>query len=100
MAQMLSGGGIKKDTKALGVLAITVHHAVDLSAQDSGGKSDPYIVLAYAKFGKPLYSSRIILGDLNPVWEETAVLLVSADEVKAKESLSIQLWDNDKMSAD
>lgn len=32
----------------------------------------------------------------DPVFEETAVLLVSADEVKAKESLSIQLWDNDK----
>jgi Ca2+-dependent lipid-binding protein len=43
-----------------------------------------------------MYSTRIIMGDLNPVFEETAVLLVSADEVKAQESLSIQLWDNDK----
>lgn len=41
-------------------------------------------------------STRIIMGDLNPVFEETAVLLVSSDEVKAKEELSIQLWDNDK----
>lgn len=57
-------------------------------------------MLSYAKFGKPLYSTRIIAGDLNPVWEETAILLVSADEIKAKESLSIQLWDNDKYSAD
>ena len=55
-------------------------------------------MLSYAKFGKPLYSTRIIMGDLNPVWEETAVLLVSGDEVKAKESLSIQLWDNDKLA--
>ena len=50
-------------SRALGVLAITIHHATGLSAQDRGGKSDPYLVLAYAKFGKPLYSSRIILGD-------------------------------------
>ena len=63
MAQMLMGNGIKKDTKALGVLAITIHHASNLSAQDSGGSSDPYVVLAYAKFGKPLYSTRVILED-------------------------------------
>lgn len=37
---------------------------------------------------------------VDPVFEETAVLLVTKDEVKAKDSLSIQLWDNDKMSAD
>lgn len=60
MAQMLAGGGAKKDTKALGVIAITIHHAENLSSQDSNGKSDPYIVLAFAKFGKPAYSSRII----------------------------------------
>lgn len=100
MAEIISGDGIKKDTRALGIFVINLHYAEDLSAQDSNGKSDPYIVLSFAKFGKPLYSTRIIMADLNPVFEETAVLLVSADEVKAKEELSIQLWDNDKLSAD
>ncbi|EIN09925.1 hypothetical protein PUNSTDRAFT_143315 [Punctularia strigosozonata HHB-11173 SS5] len=100
LAQMLAGDGVKKDTAALGVLVITIHHAVGLSAQDRGGGSDPYIVLAYAKFGKPLYSTRIILGDLNPVWEETAFLLMTDDEVKAEEELSATLWDSDKRSAD
>lgn len=57
------------DTLATGVFLITIHYAEDLSAQDSNGLSDPYIVVAYAKFGKPLYSTRIILGDLNPVYE-------------------------------
>lgn len=96
LASILTGDGIKKDTLALGVFVITLHYAENLSAQDNNGKSDPYIVLSYAKFGKPLYSTRIISGDLNPVWEETAVLLLSSDEIKAGESLSIQLWDNDK----
>lgn len=53
IAQMISGDGIKRDTKALGVLMITIHHAEGLSAQDDNGYSDPYVVLAYAKFGKP-----------------------------------------------
>lgn len=57
-------------------------------------------MLAYAKFGKPLYSTRIIEGDLNPVWEETAFLLVSDDEVKGGEDVSAMLWDSDKRTAD
>lgn len=100
LAQLLVGDAITKDTKTLGVLVITIHHAIGLSAQDSNGKSDPYIVLAYAKFGKPLYSTRIIEGDLNPVWEETAFLLVSDDEVKGGEDVSAMLWDSDKRTAD
>lgn len=100
LAQLLVGSGIKKDTHALGVLVVTVHHAAGLAAQDSNGLSDPYIVLAYAKFGKPLYSTRIVTGDVDPVWEETAVLLLSADEVAGEEDLSAMLWDSDKRSAD
>ena len=29
------------------------------------------------------------------VWEQTAYLIVSDDEIRAKEDLSIQLWDSD-----
>lgn len=100
LAQLLAGDGIKKDTNALGVFIITIHHAVGLTPQDSNGKSDPYMVLAYAKFGKPMYSTRIITGDLNPVWEETAILLLTDDEVKGEEDLSAMLWDSDKRTAD
>ena len=97
---MLAGDGVKKDTNALGVFVIHIHHCVGLKAQDANGKSDPYIVLAYAKFGKPLYSTRIIQGDVNPVFEETAMLLVTEDEVKGEEDLSAMLWDSDKRTAD
>ncbi|KAG8954346.1 hypothetical protein FRC03_011485 [Tulasnella sp. 419] len=88
------------DTQALGVFIIIIHHAEGLSAQDRNGRSDPYIVLAYAKFGKPLYSTRIILGDLNPVFEETAMMLITRNEVQAEEDLAAMLWDSDKRSAD
>lgn len=100
LAQIIMGDGVKKDTVAVGILMVKVHHATGLGAQDRGGSSDPYVVLAYTKLGKPLYSSRIILGDLNPVFEETAFLIVTADEVNSGEDLSVQLWDSDKRSAD
>ncbi|PWY97616.1 hypothetical protein BCV70DRAFT_208454 [Testicularia cyperi] len=100
MAQMLSGDGIKKDTDAVGVLVVDIEWGEGLSAQDANGKSDPYVVLSFAKFGRPLYSSRIIFEDLNPVWMETAFLLVTKDDIRANESLSIQLWDSDARTAD
>ncbi|BGP36486.1 hypothetical protein JCM10449v2_000387 [Rhodotorula kratochvilovae] len=100
VAQLLAGDGVKRETDGLGVFQITIHHASGLSAQDDNGFSDPYCVIAYSKFGKPLFSTRIISQDLNPVWEQTAFLLVSSEEVRAGEQLSIQLWDSDKVSAD
>jgi Ca2+-dependent lipid-binding protein len=92
--EMLSGSGVKTKTHALGVIMVTIHHATGLSAQDASGYSDPYIVLAYAKFGKPIYSTRIIEKELNPVFEETAFLLLSEDEIQSKEKLSVMLWDS------
>lgn len=47
-----------------------------------------------------MYSTRIITEDLNPVFEETAVLLLTLDEVKGKEDLAVMLWDSDKASAE
>lgn len=45
-----------------------------------------------------MYSTRIIKGDLNPVFEETAVVVVDVNTVKLREQLSFQLWDSDRVS--
>ncbi|CED85542.1 Ca2-dependent lipid-binding protein CLB1/vesicle protein vp115/Granuphilin A, contains C2 domain [Phaffia rhodozyma] len=97
--RMLNPAAIQ-EARALGVLVVTIHHGESLSAQDRNGLSDPYIIVAFAKFGKPLYSTRIILEELNPVFEETYFLLVNPDDVKAEESLSLCLWDSDKFKSD
>jgi len=58
-----------------------------------------------------MYSTRVILNDLNPVWEESTwyfsliillipSILVYADQVKSSECLSVQLWDSDRLTAD
>ncbi|WFD31648.1 hypothetical protein MSPP1_002687 [Malassezia sp. CBS 17886] len=100
MRQMLAGDGVKKDTDAVGVLAVKIRYGQNLSSQDANGFSDPYCVLSFAKFGRPLYASRIIFVDLNPVWEEVAFLLMSKDDLRSDDSLSLQLWDSDKHTAD
>jgi hypothetical protein len=50
---MISGDGIKKDTNALGILAVTIHHAENLSAQGTS-----------SHFGK-------VLGELTKVSSQT-----------------------------
>ncbi|KAL8380985.1 hypothetical protein RB595_005334 [Gaeumannomyces hyphopodioides] len=104
IGKMLQGDNIKKETEALGVLFIRIHKAVGLSKQDrrgsQGGGSDPYICVAFSKFGKPQYCTRVIQDNLNPVFSECAALLVTADVIKADEQLSLELWDSDRGSAD
>lgn len=60
--------------------------------------ADPYLTLTYSRLGKPLYSTRIIKGDCNPIFEETAVVLVDVNAIRLREKLSFQLWDSDRMS--
>ncbi|KAG0640302.1 hypothetical protein HOY80DRAFT_959482 [Tuber brumale] len=100
VSKVLTGDDIKKDTNAIGVLVVHIHSAEAVKAADLNGKSDCYVTLSYLKFAKPLWSTRIIFGDLSPVWDETAVLLVNADEVKASEMLSVELWDSDRFTVD
>lgn len=86
------------------MLWIRIHKAVGLSKQDKRGSrwggSDPYITLSFSKYGKPMYCTRVITDDLNPVWEETTALLVTPELIKADENLSVELWDSDRHSAD
>ncbi|PSN68985.1 hypothetical protein BS50DRAFT_675241 [Corynespora cassiicola Philippines] len=104
MRAILQGDSVQKDTEALGVLWIRIHRAVGLSKQDRRGSayggSDPYITLAFSKYGKPMYCTRVITDDLYPIWEETAALLVTPELIKADENLSVELWDSDRHTAD
>lgn len=104
MRAILQGDDIQKDVQALGVMWIRIHRAVGLSKQDLRGSkyggSDPYITLSFSKYGKPMYCTRVITDDLNPIWEETAALLVTPELIKADEHLSVELWDSDRHSAD
>lgn len=76
LSKILQGDTIQKEVLALGVMWIRIHRAVGLSKQDRRGSkhggSDPYITLSFSKYGKPMYCTRVITDDLNPIWEETA----------------------------
>ncbi|MCJ1471796.1 hypothetical protein MMC13_000437 [Lambiella insularis] len=103
---MLDGPDFKQDTQAVGIIMVRVKKArgfkegnINLGGLKKGS-SDPYIAVGWAKFGKPVWSTRVILNTMEPVWEETAFIAVTPEELNADERLQLQLWDSDVHSAD
>lgn len=104
---MLAGDDFKRDTTACGILVVRIKRAYDFKAGDVGlplvgndDSSDPYVSVGWAKFGKPLWSTRVIEADMTPYWEEQCQVLVGPEELDADENLRLSLYDSDKISAD
>ena len=106
LKQMLQGDDFKKDSTNRGILFIKIHSASGMESGDTkipliqDGSSDCYISCGWAKFSKPMWSTRIIVGDMQPSFEEHYMMLVGPGELNADERLRLQLWDSDKTSAD
>ena len=106
LKDMLVGDDFKKDTTTRGVIVVTIKRGIDFKEGDPGfgplkkGSSDGYVAVGWAKFGKPVWATRVITEDMQPVWEETAFIQVGPNEVNAEERLRVQLWDSDRTSAD
>lgn len=102
LKRMIVGEDFKMDTVATGILVVTIKRAWGFVGDDSatGGlmkKSiDPYVAVGWAKYNKPLWSTRVIRKEQNPTWDETTFLLVGPDELNAGERLKLQLWDSGK----
>ncbi|KAJ9130110.1 C2 (Calcium/lipid-binding, CaLB) [Coniochaeta hoffmannii] len=105
LKDMLVGDDFKKDTSARGVVMVHIKSARDFKDGDGGvgpmqGSSDSYVTVSWGKFGKPMASTRIIVDEQHPVWNEWAFVLVTSEEINADETLRLQLWDSDKYTAD
>ncbi|KAK2626077.1 hypothetical protein QTJ16_004339 [Diplocarpon rosae] len=101
MTVYVGGSDQKLETDAIGVLFVKIHRARSLARQDSRGPgADPYLTIAFSKYEKPMYATRIIKGDRNPVWEETAIIMIKAEHVKRNENVLLRLWDSDTTGSD
>lgn len=106
LKDMLAGDDFKKDTNSKGVLMINIKRGYEFKMGDtaipfiSDGSSDPYVSVGWAKFGKVLWSTRILMSEMEPCWDETAFVLVTPEELNINERLRVQLWDSDRFTAD
>ncbi|KHN96842.1 meiotically up-regulated protein [Metarhizium album ARSEF 1941] len=106
LKDILAGDDFKKDTVASGILMIHIKRGYDFKMGDSAiplvreASSDPYVSVGWAKFGKVLWSTRILKCEMEPCWDETCFALVTPEEVNIDERLRVQLWDSDRFTAD
>ncbi|OQO07691.1 hypothetical protein B0A48_07388 [Cryoendolithus antarcticus] len=106
LKDMLVGDDFKKDTAARGILVVRIRRGYDFKVGDAGiplikeGSADPYVSVGWAKFGKPLWSTRLLTDEMEPVWEETVYLLITPEQLNVDERLRVQLWDSDRLTAD
>ena len=97
----VGGSDQKEETDAIGVLLVKIHRACKLARQDMRGPgADPYLTIAFSKYEKPMYATRIIKGDRNPVWEESAFVMIRSEHVKRNENVLLRLWDSDTSGSD
>lgn len=103
---MIVGDDFKKDTTARGIVIVRIKSAKGFKEGDPSlvglkkGSADPYIAVGWAKFGKPVWSTRVVIDDMEPIWDEIAFVLVGPQELNAEERLRVQLWDSDRLTAD
>ncbi|KAF2033859.1 meiotically up-regulated gene 190 protein [Setomelanomma holmii] len=106
LKDMMMGDDFKKDTVAHGVIVVRVKHAYDFKEGDGGlgplkkGSADPYVTVGWAKFGKPVWSTRVLQKNMEPYWDEMCFVTVTPQELNVDERLRLQLWDSDRTTAD
>ena len=86
LQDMLIGDDFKKDTTTRGILMIKIKRGRDFKAGDPGlgiikkASSDAYVAVGWAKFGKPVWSTRVIQSDMEPVSNKCYALKPTIDD--------------------
>ena len=100
VANLLGAGDGPSDVYSIGLIVLVIHQASNLPAADTNGNSDPFVQVGYGRAGRTLYTSRVLTKTKDPIWQETAFLLVSPDELRDRERLRLTVFDADRFSSD
>jgi Ca2+-dependent lipid-binding protein len=91
---MFKADDFTKDTSAHGVVVVQIKRAIGFKKGDTDflnlkkASADPYVSVSWAKFGKSVWSTRVIVSEMEPIWDETGFIIVGPKELNAKERLS------------
>jgi len=125
LKHMIMAEDFKKDTSAHGVVVVRIKRAAGFTGSDTGlfgmkkGSVDPYVSISWTKFGKSVFATRVIVSEMEPIWDETGFIIIGPKELNAQERLSetsltlplcisaltctltgVQLWDSHQSAAD
>lgn len=93
LEQMMTGGAALN--AAVGVIQFTIYNAKDLKNVELVGNSDPYVKIRLGN--RPALASTAVQNDtLNPVWNETNVILIN----NLNETIHMEIFDKDNVRKD
>ncbi|XP_039584351.1 synaptotagmin-8 isoform X3 [Passer montanus] len=78
-------------------LKVGVKRAVELKAMDSGGTSDPYVIVYLTSDRKKRYETKVYRKTLNPIFNESFTFQVPQAEV-SESTLVMQVYDFNRFS--
>ncbi|XP_062973189.1 synaptotagmin-8 [Elgaria multicarinata webbii] len=78
-------------------MKVGVKQAADLKAMDSGGTSDPYVIVYLTSDMRKKYETKVYRKTLNPVFNESFVFQIPQAEV-AETTLVMQVYDFNRFS--
>ncbi|CAO1635277.1 unnamed protein product [Sympodiomycopsis kandeliae] len=100
LASLISSDGVQRKINSIGVVIVRIHDVEGIERADLFGQSDPYALFSWSRTGKPVFSTRVILKELSPRFEESTAILVPVEIVKAKESIGLEIFDSDRSADD
>ncbi|GAA5938033.1 hypothetical protein JCM1841_000213 [Sporobolomyces salmonicolor] len=110
LRKILLGGDIALNTRTIGLIVLVLHRASSLPAVDrtfpvplparahsrTEGKSDPFVEVGFAGFGKILHRSRIVVDSLDPVWEEMCFIRIASEPIADDAKIRLKVLDHDR----
>ncbi|XP_054825834.1 synaptotagmin-8 [Eublepharis macularius] len=78
-------------------MKVGVKQAADLKAMDSGGTSDPYVIVYLTSDMKKKYETKVYRKTLNPIFNESFIFQIPQTEV-AESTLVMQVYDFNRFS--
>ncbi|GAA5880035.1 hypothetical protein JCM3774_004543 [Rhodotorula dairenensis] len=110
LRKFMLGGDVPLKTRTIGLVVLVVHKARHLPAADSrfaavrnrGGKSDPYVEVAWSAIGSSLYRTKVRRGtpeDAEAVWEEMCFIRCPREPIEDNAQLRLSVWDNDRVKS-
>lgn len=85
---------------ASAIVAIFIDSAVNVPQRDQIGTCDPYVSVSFSQYSKPLYRSRILKRQRDPMWKEWCFIVVCNHHLRSRENIRLTLWNSNRFTPD
>ncbi|ORY07468.1 hypothetical protein K493DRAFT_101449 [Basidiobolus meristosporus CBS 931.73] len=98
LESFLTGDDVIHDTKSVGVIRVDIYEGENLSDLDLGDLDRVFLTLSMVNDPRnSVQHTRVLSDNINPVWNETMVMLVTEDDIENENEIQISVRDQSKV---